>query len=103
MKDQTQPLPIRQRLPAFMQAVLNGEVRSMWSQPPATGPDLLAYARRGQWCAPESTGWRLAGKTYCYAVAIPFSMTAYGAAWVMQRPGRGAAIALLGFVLWLLA
>lgn len=87
---------------AAVRRVATGEIPSLWSAGPATGPQLLAYGRRGEWCNPDSQILRALGMAWCFVVAIPLSMAAYLAAWALQRPGRGAALALLALVVWIL-
>lgn len=76
-----------------------GEVPSVWSQAPATPAELVRYARDGAWCAPESTRLRTAGRVYSAVVAIPVTVAAYLTAWVVQRPGRLAAVVFLAAVI----
>lgn len=80
-------------------SVAVGDLPSVWSEAPATPAELVRYARDGEWCAPDSTRLRGAGQAYSWAVAIPASVLAYVAAWVVQRPGRLAAVVLLLVVL----
>lgn len=76
-------------------SVAVGDLPSVWSEAPATPAGLVRYARDGEWCAPDSARLRGAGRAYCWAVAIPVSVLAYVAAWVVQRPARLAAVVLL--------
>jgi hypothetical protein len=78
-----------------------GELPSPWAVPPETPAALVRYARDADWCAEESTFWRFLGRFYCALVAIPVSVAAYLLAWAVQRPGRLAALAILGLVVWL--
>jgi hypothetical protein len=80
-------------------SVAVGDLPSVWSDAPATPAELVRYARDGEWCAPHSTRLRAVGRGYCWAIAIPASVAAYVAAWVVQRPGRLAAVLLLVVVL----
>lgn len=75
-----------------------GELPSVWSAPPTEPAALVRYAAEGSWCSPESRVWRRAGQVYCVVVAIPLSVACYVAAWVVQRPGRLAAAALLALI-----
>lgn len=78
-----------------------GDRPSVWSQPPTTCPELLRYALKADWCAPASRWLRLAGRIYCWTVAIPLSIAFYIAAWIIQRPGRLAAFLVLIAIVWL--
>lgn len=80
-----------------------GATPSPWSAPQPELAALVRYAQEGQWCDDDARGWRIAGRVYCYAVAIPVSLACYLLAWVAQRPARLAAAGLLGVVLavWL--
>jgi hypothetical protein len=88
------------RSPSRLWRVAIGDLPSPWSAPPVTLASLVRYARDADWCAQDSVGWRRAGQAYlCFA--IPVSFLFYVAAWVVQRPGRLAAAAILGLIVWL--
>ena len=72
-----------------------GDRPSVWSESPASPAEVFRYACAGQWCAPESRYLRWAGQAYCLGVAVPLTVVAYMAAWVLQRPARGAAVLVL--------
>ena len=72
-----------------------GDRPSVWSESPASPAEVFRYACAGQWCAPESRYLRWAGQAYCLGVAVPLTVVAYVAAWVLQRPARGAAVLVL--------
>ncbi|AEH08760.1 hypothetical protein FsymDg_1275 [Candidatus Protofrankia datiscae] len=95
------PTETRMRAARRLWDVAIGELPSVWSEPPAEPAALVRYARDGDWCAPEATGWRRAGQVYCALVAIPVSVVLYVAAWLVQRPGRLAAAAALATIVWI--
>ena len=72
-----------------------GDRPSVWSTSPATPAEVFRYAAAGEWCDEESTYLRWAGQAYCLGLAIPFTVAAYVAAWLLQRPARGAAVLVL--------
>lgn len=76
-----------------------GDRPSVWSTSPATPAEVCRYAAAGEWCAEESRYLRWAGQAYCLGVAIPFTVAAYMAAWLLQRPARGAAVLVLVVVI----
>lgn len=83
--------------PRFQTAwdVAVGDRPSVWSTTPATPAEVFRYAAAGEWCAEESRYLRWAGQAYCLGLAIPFTVAAYIAAWLLQRPARGAAVLVL--------
>jgi hypothetical protein len=91
----------RERAESRVWRLAVGDLPSPWSEPPAELAALVRYAAAGEWCASEATGWRRAGQVYCWGVAIPASTVAYVLAWVVQRPGRLGALAILSLVVWL--
>lgn len=72
-----------------------GDRPSVWSSTPATPAEVFRYAAAGEWCDEESTYLRWAGQAYCLGLAIPFTVAAYIAAWLLQRPARGVAVLVL--------
>ncbi len=98
--DQT-PTEIRSRLSRRLWDVAIGEWPSVWSTPPTEPAALVRYAAAGQWCAPDATTWRRLGQAYCVLLAIPVSVALYVAAWLVQRPGRLVAAAVLATIVWL--
>lgn len=61
----------------------------LWSTPPTSVADLLAYTRSGAWVPGERAPvLEAAGKAYGYLVAVPVSVLLYAVAWLLQRPGR---------------
>lgn len=54
---------------------------------PAEPAAVARYAASAGWCAPYALGWRRAGITYVYFVALPVTTTCYSAAWLAQWVG----------------
>ncbi|WP_322755745.1 hypothetical protein [Frankia sp. Cas3] len=98
--DQT-PTETRSRVARRVWEVAIGQWPSVWSAPPTELAALVRYAAAGQWCAPDATTWRRLGQAYCVLLAIPVSVALYVAAWLVQRPGRLVAAAVLATIVWL--
>ncbi len=63
------------------------------ANPPASLAALVAHTQRGDWAPGEQhPALEWAGWLYGWLVAIPVSVGLYGAAWLLQRPGRLAAL-----------
>ncbi|SBW21076.1 hypothetical protein FDG2_1891 [Candidatus Protofrankia californiensis] len=95
------PTETRMRAARRLWDVAIGELPSVWAEPPTEPAALVRYARDGDWCTPDATGWRMAGQVYCALVAIPVSVALYVAAWLVQRPGRLAVAAALATIVWI--
>jgi len=70
------------------------------ANPPASLAVLVAHTQRGGWAPGEQhpvLEW--AGWLYGWLVAIPVTVALYGAAWLLQRPGRLALLVTIGALL----
>jgi len=70
----------------------------VWTEPPASLADLSHYAHEQPYAAKYGIA-RLAGVWWNRVVAMPLSAVAYYGAWIVQRPSRVAALAVLYTVL----
>lgn len=84
------------------------EPPEVWSKPPAALSELSRYVRHGAWAGPH-TPWRTAAIWWFRLVGLPASTVAYYGAWIIQRPSRTIAAAIvyallahLPFLSWLL-
>jgi hypothetical protein len=59
---------------------------------------MSRYALRGGWTGPEGLA-RRAGVWYFRLVAVPVTIVAHYAAWIVARPARAIAVAVLWAVL----
>lgn len=66
----------------------------VWTESPASLQDLVAYATTAPWA--DRTGpIRMAGRIWCWTVAVPVSTVLYYACWLTQRPSRLIVLAAL--------
>jgi hypothetical protein len=77
-----------------------GDLPSPWSARPASPAEAVRYGRYGDYAAPGSR-WRTAGTWYALLVAAPVTAGLAAAIWLLQRPGRLAALGLLVGLVWL--
>ena len=70
----------------------------VWTQPPASLKDLATYAKEAPWAA-RTGPIRVAGRVWCWLVAVPVSTLAYYLAWLCQRPSRLITVFVLYAVL----
>jgi|GEM_PF-4672771 len=66
----------------------------VWTESPASLRDLVAYATTAPW-ADKSGPIRMAGRIWCWTVAVPVSTVLYYACWLTQRPSRLIVLAVL--------
>jgi len=74
--------------------------RGLWESSPASPAEVARYAAAGEWCAPESR-WRWAGLAWAYGPAALVTVVCHLVTWVVQRPGRVAALAVLAGLVWI--
>lgn len=66
----------------------------IWRNPRPSLSDLWAYARHGSWTTGD-TPLRRAGQVYALLVALPAHAAGYWLLWLVERPTRLAAAAVL--------
>jgi len=72
----------------------------IWSQPRPSLSQLTSYAWHGPWTG-QDTHSRWMGRTYAAVVSIPAHALAYVVLWLVERPARLGAAALLGLLICL--
>ncbi len=67
----------------------------LFTDRPASIPELSVYARKGAWTARLDGHVRTAGVWFWRLVGLPVTVACRATEWIFQRPGRVAALAAL--------